>query len=83
MRAIVTRTLPWTNYRPRRIVADAGPGCRRVQPWDRDDERSGDDEARHREAAEELCRVMGWPGRLEGGQLPGGDWAWVFVAVPR
>lgn len=79
MQAIQTKYLGATNTRGSRIKATAAAGSVTINyPH----ELSG--QACHRKAAEALVKKMGWDdpyyGGLLGGQLPNGDYAFVFNA---
>jgi hypothetical protein len=75
MQAIQTRYHGPSNTRGSRISAKADAGRISI-PYPH--ELSG--EACHRAAAEALCKKLGWDGveTLAGGQLPSGDYAFVF-----
>lgn len=77
MQAIQTRYLGPTNSRGSRIKAWAAAGSVTI---DYPHELSG--QACHRKAAEALIKKLGWDdehyGGLLGGQLPSGDYAFVF-----
>lgn len=74
MQAIQTRYLGPTNSRGSRIKATAAAGSVTIPfPY----ELSG--QAVHRAAAQALADKFNWPGELLGGQLPAGDYAFVFV----
>jgi hypothetical protein len=74
MQAIQTRYLSPTNSRGARIKATAEAGSVTISyPH----ELSG--QACHRAAAEALALKFDWDyGQLLGGQLPGGDYAFIF-----
>lgn len=77
MQAIQTRHFGPTNSRGARIKATAAAGSVTISyPY----ELSG--QACHRAAADALVKKMGWDdphyGGLLGGQLPNGDYAFVF-----
>jgi hypothetical protein len=77
MQAIITKYLCATNARGSRIKASCKAGSVTISyPH----ELSG--QACHRAAAEALVKKMGWDdahyGGLLGGQLPSGDYAFVF-----
>jgi hypothetical protein len=75
MQAIQTRYHGPSNTRGSRISAKADAGRISI-PYPH--ELSG--EACHRAAAEALCKKLGWDDaeKLVGGQLPNGDYAFVF-----
>jgi hypothetical protein len=77
MQAIITKYFGPTNSRGSRIKATAAAGSITISyPYD----LSG--QACHRAAADALVKKMGWDdphyGGLLGGQLPNGDYAFVF-----
>ena len=74
MQAIQTKYLPATNTRGYRTKAICAAGSVTVENWS----DSGID-ANHKRAALKLCGKLGWEGYLEGGTLPDGSMAWVFV----
>lgn len=79
MQAIQTRYLGPTNARGARIKATAAAGSITI---DYPHELSGQD--CHAKAAQALVERLGWTGdyygRLVGGQLPSGDYAFVFTS---
>ena len=77
MKAILARYLGPTDYRGSRIVATAEGGHRLTISYPY--ELSG--EAVYRAAAEALRDRAGWAGKLDGGQLPNGDYAFVFCSA--
>jgi hypothetical protein len=77
MQAIITKYFGPTNSRGSRIKATCAAGSVTISyPY----ELSG--QACHRAAADALVQMMGWNdahyGGLLGGQLPSGDYAFVF-----
>ncbi len=78
MQAIMTRDLPATNTKPRRIVAQCA-AKRMVFSYDTMD---GTWEDNHKSAASLLIKALGWEdyGRWYSGQLSTGEW--VFVCNP-
>jgi hypothetical protein len=74
MKAIITKYHGPTDYKGSRIVASDEDGNRVTISYPY--ELSG--EAVHRKAAEELCRKMGWTGKLQGGSLKN-NYVFVFV----
>lgn len=80
-KAILTRYLPATNYRPPRIIAEAEPEPYRynrvVLSWD--DSLSIDEN--HRRAAKALTEKMKWTGLYYEGHLTHGN-AYVNVSTP-
>ena len=77
MQAIITKYLPVTNSRGSRIKATCAAGSITI---DYPHELSG--MAVHASAAKALVQKLGWGfahyGDLMGGQLPSGDYAFVF-----
>ncbi len=77
MQAIITKYLPCTNSKGSRIKAQCAAGSITI---DYPHELSG--QAVYRKAAEALVAKLGWSnanyGCLLGGQLPSGDYAFVF-----
>ena len=77
MQAIITKFLPPTNARGARIKASC---VARTLTAPYNHALSG--QAAHREVAEELARRLEWDephyGKLLGGQLPSGDYVFVF-----
>lgn len=72
MTTIITRVIPATNYKPARIVADAGLKRRIVVSYDHGNTNP------HKAAAIALCQKFNWEGSLvEGGMERGA--AFVFV----
>jgi hypothetical protein len=74
MQAIRTKYAGPTNHRGTRVIAESQAG-RVVVPWD----YAADPVKNHRIAAFALMLKLNWTGRVEGGQLPDGSYAWVFV----
>lgn len=74
MQAIQTKYLPATNTRGYRTKATCAAGSVTV-----DNRSDSGIDANHKRAAVKLCRKLGWEGYLEGGTLPDGSMAWVFV----
>lgn len=75
MQSIITRDLPATNTRGRRIVAEC-VSKKMVFAYDTMD---GSYEENHLSAATLLVKELGWGhyGTWHGGQLSTGNWAWV------
>ncbi len=73
MKAITTRFLPATSYRPARIVAHDLDNNKVTIPYDLNRETH---EGPYRKAADALCAKMNWPGELVGGCTKDG---YVFV----
>ena len=74
MKAILTKVLPCTNTRPRRMKAFDQDGNQFILTgW-----LAGDFPDGHRAAAEGLCAKMGWKGSLIGGTTKDGM-AFVFA----
>lgn len=78
MQAIVTKYHGPSNTRGSRITAKCDAGSITI-PYPH--ELSGS--ACHRKAAEALIAKLGWTdefyGKIAGGQLPSGEYAWVFI----
>jgi hypothetical protein len=73
MQAIQTRFIPPTDRKGSRVSARADAG-RIIVNW----KYALDVEGNHRAAAEALAARLGWTGRMIGGGLPDGSFAWVF-----
>lgn len=78
MQAIVTRYLPQTSTRPRRIVAEANAG-KIVVRWD---SSLHNDDDQHRAAMQALVDKKGWRGEWIMGAMPDGV-SGVFVCLPK
>lgn len=78
MQAIQTRFVPASNRKGSRVSARADAG-RIIVEWD----HALDVEGNHRAAADALAARLGWTGRLVGGGLPDGSFAWVFDPEAR
>jgi len=72
MTTIITKFIPATNYRPARIVADAGMKRRHVISYNHAASNP------HRAAAIELCKKFDWHGTLVEGGMEHGN-AYVFL----
>lgn len=70
MKAILVRSLPPTDTRPRRLKASAEGVPSLIV--------SAHSDLSPQELAEQLCRRQGWPTDLVGGQLPNGDLVFCF-----
>lgn len=73
-KAICTKYIPATNTKGARIKAYDMDGNSATVSYD----YSSNHEIRHLNAAQVLCRKMGWSGELAGGGIKGG-YAFVFV----
>jgi hypothetical protein len=78
MQAIQTRFVPASNRNGSRVSARADAG-RIIVEWD----HALNPEGNHRAAAEALAARFGWKGRLIGGGLHDGSFAWVFEEKAR
>ena len=78
MQAIQTKFIPCTNFHPSRVKARAEAGSITLE-WD----HALDVEENHEKAAkalqEKLCWVGTHYGKLVGGAIPSGGYAFVFV----
>jgi hypothetical protein len=74
MKAIETRFLGPTNYRPSRVVAVEPDGKRIVQPWNHQWSATEN----HANAARALADKLGWNAPLIGGSLQN-SYVWVFT----
>lgn len=73
MKAITTRFFPSTNHRPARIIAQDQDRNTFTATYQYDSHVW-----EHRQAALALCSKMRWEGKLIGGSLGNGKYAWVF-----
>jgi hypothetical protein len=75
VQAILTKWLPATNTKPSRIKAMCATATITMSA-------DGGYQKDHREVAEALCNQLGWNdkyyGKLMGGELPDGTFAFVF-----
>lgn len=76
MQAIVTKTYGPTDQKGARIKAKCDAGSITI-PHDYSHQLG--DERTHRGAAIALCKKLGWNGKMVGGCLPDGRYAFVFV----
>lgn len=67
MKAILTKTLPWTTHKPRRIKAYTHDRNSIVLSWDACTPNGENDGQAHMNAALGLCAKMNWPVVLIGG----------------
>jgi len=74
MQAIQTRFIGPTNFRGSRYKAFCDAGSLTV-----DADHRYNPSSNHALAAGDLARKLGWHGNLVGGQLPSGDYAWVWT----
>lgn len=79
MKAIRTRALSATRFKPARMIATDGDGNRAVISADSDAARFDPHDA----AATALCRKMNWTGLLHRGWLEGGEYVYVFGNDPE
>lgn len=76
MQAIVTKYIAATNTRPSRIKATCAAGSVTISyPH----ELTG--QAVHRQAAQALCKKLGWDCKLLGGGLPDGSYCFAIDSV--
>lgn len=77
MKAIRTKYIGATNFKPSRIVAESGEkGQRVIASFG---SLNSSDNVAHGMMARRLCDKMGWKGELIGGGFPDGTMVWVFA----
>lgn len=81
MKAILTKFLPCTNTKPRRIVASHCGGVRKFYSVDAISYH--DDEQLHRIVAKQFLLDVGWVGVLAMGCLKDGEYVHVFLVKPE
>ncbi len=80
MQTIETRTIPATNTKPMRIIAQNCGGTRLMWSWDfaqAQEGNSGRDNKVHASIAKALAAKLGWEGNMYGGHTKAGM-VWVF-----
>jgi hypothetical protein len=78
MKAILTKVLPWTQTKPKRIKAYTEGGNSRTLSYDTCTANGENDREAHLFAAKSLACAMGWPTDLIGGGTKEG-YAFVFT----
>jgi hypothetical protein len=76
MQAIQVKFLPPTNIKPARVKAWGFSNYQAVLNWD----FNIDDSTNIENAARSLLKKLNWRGPWQGGQLPGGNYAFVSIS---